>query len=171
MKTKWLLIGVALLMTVLAIGAVACGDDDDDDDEAPTATEEPADDVVDDDEDMDDDMILQLVASLTEMDGSGASGEAEISANGDGILVSIDMTGLPAGERANHLHHGTCTDDPPGEVHITLDSIVADESGDGSQTTSNDEQSIDHFAEGHYLAVHGEDGAIISCGDVVAPAA
>ena len=30
MRTKWLLIGVALLMTVLAIGAIACSDDDDD---------------------------------------------------------------------------------------------------------------------------------------------
>ena len=30
MKTKWLLIGVALLTAVLAIGAIACGDDDDD---------------------------------------------------------------------------------------------------------------------------------------------
>ena len=29
MRTKWLLIGVALLMTVLAIGAIACSDDDD----------------------------------------------------------------------------------------------------------------------------------------------
>ena len=28
MRTKWLLIGVALLMTVLAIGAIACSDDD-----------------------------------------------------------------------------------------------------------------------------------------------
>ena len=43
MKTKWLLIGVALLTAVLAIGAIACSDDDEDDD-APTATEGPADD-------------------------------------------------------------------------------------------------------------------------------
>ena len=30
MRTKWLLIGVALLTAVLAIGAIACSDDDDD---------------------------------------------------------------------------------------------------------------------------------------------
>lgn len=169
MKSKWLLIGVALLVTVFAIGAVACSDDDEDEDEAPTATEEQADDVADDDvaDDDADDMVLQLVASLTEVDGSGASGEASISPDGDGIEVTLSMAGLTEGAHANHLHHGTCPDDPPGEVHITLDVIEADENGDGLQTTSNDEQSIDHFAEGHYLAVHADDGAIISCGDVI----
>ena len=47
MRTKWLLIGVALLMAVLAIGAIACDDDDDDNGngngDTPSAT-----DVVDD---------------------------------------------------------------------------------------------------------------------------
>ena len=39
MRKNWLLIGIALLVTVLAIGAVACSDDDDDDGDTPTATE------------------------------------------------------------------------------------------------------------------------------------
>lgn len=161
MKAKWLLIGVALLTAVFAIGAVACGDDDDDEDEAPTATEEQ----------MDDDMVLRLEATLSEMDGSGASGNAEISPDGEGILVSLDMAGLTEGAHANHLHHGSCAE--LGEIHIFLDDIVADDAGDGSQTTSDDEQPIDHFETGHYLAVHAEDsetiGAVVSCGDVVAP--
>ncbi len=165
MKTKWLLIGVALLTAVLAIGAIACSDDDDDDD----TNGDTNGDVIDDDIDIGDDLgIFQLTASLT---GLEASGEADISLNGEGILVQIDMTGLTEGEHANHLHHGDCTADPPGEVHIALDNIVADENGDGSQTTSNNEEAIDHYAEGHYLAVHGEDGAIVSCGDVVNPLA
>lgn len=162
-NTKWLLVGVALLISVFAIGAVACGDDDDDEDDAPAATEAPADD--------DDDMVLELVANLTEMDGSGASGEAKISPNGDGILVSLGMAGLTEGAHANHLHHGSCAD--LGEIHIFLDDVVADENGDGTQTTADDEQPIDHFVAGHYLAVHAEDsetiGVVVSCGDVVAP--
>ena len=36
MRKNWLLLGIVLLIAVLAIGAVACGDDDDD---ASTATE------------------------------------------------------------------------------------------------------------------------------------
>ena len=66
-NTKWLLVGVGLLISVLAIGAVACGDDDEDD--APAATEAPADDD-------DDDMVLGVVANLTEMAGHGAAGAA-----------------------------------------------------------------------------------------------
>ncbi len=155
MRTKWLLIGVALLTAILALGAVACGDDDED------ALEDILEEIEDELADIG---VFQLVASLT---GPEASGEADISPNGEGILVSIIMEGLTEGEHANHLHHGSCAEQ--GEVHIPLDNIVADESGDGSQTTSNDEESIDHFAEGHYLAVHAEDGAVISCGDVVAP--
>ncbi len=156
MKTKWLLIGVALLTAILALGAIACSDDDDD---------EHLDDILDEIQDELDDLgVLQLVASLT---GPEASGEATISPNGEGILVSLDMVGLTEGAHANHLHHGTCDDQ--GEVHIPLDNIVADESGDGSQTTSNNEESIDHFETGHYLAVHAEDGAVVACGDVVAP--
>ncbi|MCH7699078.1 MAG: hypothetical protein IH865_09110 [Chloroflexi bacterium] len=164
MKTKWLLIGVALITAVLALGAIACGDDDDDDDGNGDIIDDVIDDVIDDD------MILQLVASLT---GPEASGEAEISPNGEGILVTLIMEGLTEGAHANHLHHGTCDDQ--GEIHIFLDDIVADDSGDGSQTTSNDEQPISHFESGHYLAVHVEDsetiGEVISCGDVVDPLA
>ena len=109
---------------------------------------------------------MHLVATVEEMDGSGVSGEVDISPDGDGILVSVVLAGLPEGERANHLHHGSCDDQ--GEVHITLDNVVADEAGDGTQTTANDEQPIDHFETGHYYAVHDEDGAVIGCGDVVA---
>ncbi len=39
MRKNWLLIGIAVLAAVLAIGAVACSDDDDDDGDTPTATE------------------------------------------------------------------------------------------------------------------------------------
>ena len=161
MKTKWLLIGVALLTAILALGAVACGDDDED------ALEDILEEIEDELADLG---VFQLVASLT---GPEASGEAEISLNGEGILVTLIMEGLTEGAHANHLHHGTCDDQ--GEIHITLDDVVADDSGDGSQTTSNDEQPIDHFESGHYLAVHTEDsetiGEVISCGEVVNPLA
>lgn len=157
MQTKWLLLGIALLTAVLAIGAVACGGGDDGE------LQDTLDEIQDELEDVG---VFQLTASLT---GPEASGEADISPNGDGILVSLIMEGLTEGAHANHLHDGSC--DEFGDVHIALDNIVADENGDGLQTTSSDEASIDHFAEGHYLAVHDDEGEVISCGDVVDPLA
>ena len=155
MRKNWLLIGVGLLVAVLAIGAIARGDDDDDGDGNGNGNGE----------------LLRLSVTLTEMDSSGATGTAELTVNGDGIRVTISMTGLgdAEGVHANHLHHGTCDDQ--GEVHITLDNIVADAAGDGSQITANDEQPLTHFESNHYLAVHvagGEPGDVVSCGDVVA---
>jgi len=145
---------------VFAIGAVACGGGDDD-------TQDAIDDILGE---LDDLGVLQLVAQIEEVDGSGASGQADLSLNGDGILVSLSMEGLTEGPHANHLHDGTCDDQ--GEIHITLDDVVADASGDGLQTTASNEEPLSHFETGHYLAVHeaGSDtiGAVIACGNVAA---
>ena len=158
MRKNWLLIGIGLLVAVLAIGAIACGDDDDNGDNGDNGNGNG-------------DVLLRLSVTLTEMDSSGASGTAELTVNGEGILVTLSMAGLGEGEgvHANHLHHGTCAEQ--SEVHITLDNVVADAAGDGSQITANDEQPLTHFESGHYLAVHvagGAPGAVISCGEVVA---
>ena len=159
MRGKWLLVGVGLLIAVFAIGAVACGDDDDD-------VEDAIEDIL---EELDDLGVLQLVAHLEEVDGSGASGEADLSLNGDGILVSLIMEGLTEGSHPNHLHHGTCDDQ--GEIHITLDGVVADASGDGLQTTANNEEPLSHFETGHYFAVHVSDTdlTVVACGNVELP--
>ena len=155
MSRKALLLAVGLLAAVLSIAAVACDDGDDDNGDGNGGV------IVDGD-------VLQLVATLTEEGGSGASGVAELSVNGEGILASLVMEGLSEGVHPNHLHHGSCAEQ--GEIHITLDNVVADESGDGLQTTANDEQPLSHFAEGHYLAVHEaeDDLTVVACGDVVA---
>ena len=162
MRGNWLLIGIGLLIAVFNVAAIACDDNDE---------EEAIDDILEEFEDELDELgVIFLSANLTEVDGSGASGAADLSLNGDGILVSIDMQGLTEGSHANHLHHGSCDD--LGDIHITLDGIVADDTGAGSQTTANDEEPLSHFETGHYLAVHQDDpdtiGAIVACGDVVA---
>lgn len=155
MRSKWLLGAIGLLIAVLAIGAIACGDDE-------KTAEEIVDEILGE---LDDLGVLFLNASLTEVDGSGASGEANLSLNGEGILVSLVMEGLSEGAHPNHLHDGSC--DELGEIHIALDNIVADDAGDGIQTTGSDEEPLSHFETGHALAVHAEDGAIVACGDVI----
>ncbi len=153
MRKNLLLIGVGLLVAVLAIGAIACSDDDGDGDGNGNGNGNGE--------------VFRLDVTLT---GPDANGTAEITVNGEGIFVSISMTGLQEGVHANHIHEGSC--DSQGAIHIGLDNIVADATGDGSQSTGNNEQSLSHYESGHYLAVHeadGDPGAVVSCGDIVVP--
>ncbi len=159
MRKNWPLVGIGLLVAVLAIGAIACSDDDDDGDGNGDGNGNG-----------NGDLLLRLSVTLTEMDGSGASGTAELTVSGEGIQVTLSMTGLQEGVHANHIHEGTCDDQ--GAIHITLDNIVAGAAGDGSQINNNTEQPLSHYASGHYLAVHeadGSPGAVVSCGELVVP--
>ena len=157
MKRYWMLLAIGMLSTLLAVGAIACSDDDDSD---------VVDDIIDD---IVGDEVFQLVAELVSQGDATASGTADISVNGEGILVSIAMEGLSAGAHPNHVHHGTCADQ--GEIHVPLDNIVADDSGDGTQTTGSAELPLSHFETGHYVAVHEaeDDFTVVACGEVVAP--
>ncbi len=174
MRTKWLLIGIGLLVGVAAIAAVACGDNDENGGDGGGAGE--------------------LTATLSEgMEGSGVTGTATLTETDDGTTrVVVSMEGLPEGPHANHIHHGTC--DAEGEMErsrpelrrgvvVTLEELQAGADGDASATTTDfPEEDPDpkfiHFAASHYVAVHvnvifepavgGNDtvGAVISCGNV-----
>lgn len=155
MRKNWLLLGIGLVVAVLAVAAVACDDDDDDDGGGG-------------------DGATTLSATLSEVEGNGVTGSATLTeADDNTTVVVVTMTGLPEGPHANHLHHGTC--DEQGEVHVTLEELQADADGDATATTSGfpsdpEDPGLDHFAAGHYAAVHeaGNDtiGAVISCGNV-----
>ena len=180
MRKIWLLLGVALLGAMLALGAVACGDDDDDDGEEPTSTAEievptepeatqPASETPE---------ASAEIAPITmnEVDGSGVSGSAtmtETATGGTDVEVTIDGS-LEEGSHQSHLHHGNCSD-PTGEIHTTLTSVEAGADGSGSASTTvetaddPDNPPFSHWlAREHYVAVHALDGAVVSCGDVVA---
>ncbi len=148
MRTKWLLIGVGLLVGAVAI---ACDDDDENGGDGGGAGE--------------------LTATLSEMEGSGVTGIATLVPGATQVVVS--MEGLPEGPHANHIHHGTC--DAQGEVHVTLEELQAGADGGASTVTfdfaeEDPDPEFNHFAAGHYVAVHvgGNDtvGAVISCGNV-----
>ena len=152
MRKNWLLLGIGLVVAVLAVAAVACSDDDDDDNGGG-------------------DGATTLSASLSEVDGNGVTGSATLTEADGTTEVVVEMAGLD-GTHANHLHHGDC--DAQGEVHVTLTELEADADGDATATTSGfpsdpEDPGIDHFAAGHYAAVHeagGAPGPVISCGDV-----
>ena len=123
--------------------ATACGDDDEDDGD--------------------------LTATLQGVDGVSASGTASFEAQGDGVEIEIEVDGLPPGMHANHVRHGSCTS--LGEIHVPLTELEADSDGDAAAETEWADNGLDHFAAGHYVAIHElstDDGVgpVIVCGDV-----
>ena len=125
-----------------------------------------------------DSMVLQLTPSRD----SGVSGTATLTDVGEGVKVELDMRGLPeAGiKHINHFHTGgTCTADRAGNVApatIPLKTIVANEDGTGSGTTTLEDATLDSLfdpGKERYIALHSEveEGQgvppVISCADVV----
>ena len=106
-----------------------------------------------------------LTAAIAAFDDSGVSGSATLSAEGDGISVQVTVAGLSEGVHANHLHHGSCAE--LGPIHVPLSDLSAGADGDASGATVWPDNGLDHFASGHYYAVHElVTFAVIGCGDV-----
>ena len=125
-----------------------------------------------------DSMVLQLTPSRD----SEVGGTATLTDTGGGVRVELNMRGLPeAGvEHINHVHAGgTCTADRAGNVApatIPLKTIVANEDGTGSGTTTLEDATLDSLfdpGKDRYIALHSEveegEGVppVISCADVV----
>jgi CHRD domain-containing protein len=79
---------------------------------------------------------------LTQSRGSGVSGTATLKDVEGGVQVTLNMQGLPEPgiKHINHIHAGgTCADDRAGDtapVTIPLKTVVAQEDGTGSATTT-----------------------------------
>jgi Cu/Zn superoxide dismutase len=86
---------------------------------------------------------------LTPSRDSGVSGTATLTDVEGGVKVELNMTGLPeAGvEHINHIHGGgTCADDRAGRtapVTIPLNTVVANDDGTGSATTTIKDVTLD----------------------------
>ena len=161
---RCLLLLVAVLTAALAAGAVACGDDEGDGGAgttttAPTSDDEPTDGAGGG---------FSAIIEGEEDEDEGITGTVTISAGGDGVEVVAELEGMPPGAHANHLHHGSC--DVQGEVHVTLEEMEIDADGSGEATSTFDDPPLEHFAEGHYYAVHegtgADTGRAIGCGDI-----
>ena len=123
-----------------------------------------------------------LTLQLTPSRDSGVGGTATLTDVGESVRVELNMRGLPeAGiEHINHFHTGgTCTADRAGNVApatIPLKTIVANEDGTGSGTTTLEDATLDSLfdpGKERYIALHSEveEGQgvppVISCADVV----
>ena len=174
MRKNWLLIGVALLVAVLSVAAIACGDDDGDGDgngdAVPPATEEPAapgDGAEDGAEDGAAEDGAPIAVILSALGGSAVTGSATLaeSETGTEVVVTI-VTGLEEGTHVNHIHEGTC--DAIGDIGEPLESLEAGADGSAPATTTMTGAVLLHLLEdGHVVAVHALDPAtIVACGSI-----
>lgn len=107
----------------------------------------------------------RLSATITAVDDSGVSGSATLSPAGDGTRIEVVAQGLSEGDHANHVHHGSCAEQ--GAIHVPLTDLSAAAAGDALGETVWAENDLDHFATGHYVAIHElVTFAVIGCGDV-----
>ena len=107
---------------------------------------------------------------MAEVEGvdSDVAGTVEITITDNVAEVVVNLTGLPEGAHANHIHVGSC--DEQGDVVHPLTELEAGADGTAAGETTLD-VTAEELLEGHYYAVHeGDDdtvGAVIGCGDAV----
>lgn len=103
--------------------------------------------------------------------GQAAMGTAQLTLTGSTLTVKVTVSGLvPNSSHANHIHLGSCASQ--GKVLYPLTTLVADASGNASETTTiNNVTSI--ASSGWYVNVHNSTALTtqtgfdpIACGDV-----
>jgi len=139
---------LSLLLTILALtlavfALAGCGSDDDD--------EAAGDDVT---------------VELSEVDGSGQTGTATLTSDGEMTLVSIQIDGDPVSDsQPAHIHEGNCGDELNPEPLYGLPNVA-----DGSSETSV-EASVDTLTgdDDYAINLHMSDDDLetyTSCGNI-----
>ncbi|TVR75445.1 MAG: hypothetical protein EA415_03855 [Sphaerobacteraceae bacterium] len=102
-----------------------------------------------------------VTIDMQEVDDSGQSGTANITSDGDQVVVSIEIEPGPDGEpQPAHIHEGTCQD--LGDVAYPLEDVV-----DGVSESTADVSIADIIASDYAIAVHlseDEMEVIVACG-------
>jgi hypothetical protein len=156
-KSSWLLLALPLALA-------ACGGD-----ETETA-ETPADSAIAaiDAPDVDPMAGMASTLSLQPMGDSKSSGQATVTPNGQQTQVQIQLSGLTPGAHPGHIHSGTC--EAPGEVLQPLPVITAGADGAGTADTTLALDAMTVMDGQHIIAYHGEGGAPVACGSLMAHA-
>jgi hypothetical protein len=110
-----------------------------------------------------------VVVPINELNGSGVSGDASLTDNGDGTTtVDVLVDGATGGHPA-HIHSGTCAE--LGDVVYPLTDLDAS----GASVTTIDVPLAELLASGPYaINIHlsaDEIGTYVACGDIPVEAA
>lgn len=107
---------------------------------------------------------------LAAVGGSGVTGEAMLTAQGNQTQVMVRLAGAKgAGTHQGHIHTGTC--EQPGSVVAPLEPVTTDASGAGSSTKTVDVPASAAMNGQHIIAYHeagGSPGAPVVCGAIPA---
>ena len=137
--SKFVRVATLLAIAIATLALVACGSDDD---------EAAGDDVT---------------VELAEFEGSGQTGTATLTADGEMTQVVISIDSPIADSQPAHIHEGTCDDLTPEPLY-GLPNVT-----DGSSDSTVD-VSLDTLTSGEYainLHMSDEDLATYtSCGDI-----
>lgn len=156
--------GWLLLALPLSLAACGGGEDDSAAEAVDTATVAPmaSDTAAHDMGAMPTTLALQAVGS------SGAMGQATITPNGAQTQVQVQLSGLTPGAHPGHIHEGNCP--TPGAVVHPLPEITAGADGSGSAETTLTADATTFLDGKHLISYHGEGGAPVACGDLMAHA-
>ncbi|MEX0675205.1 MAG: hypothetical protein WD067_10550 [Gaiellaceae bacterium] len=132
-----------LLLTVLVLGlAAGCGGDDGDDEAAGGDT---------------------VTVELAEQNGSGESGTATLTAEGELTRVVLELSNPTSDSQPAHIHAGTCATLDPAPA-FGLPNV---ESGSSEATV---EATLDELTSGEYAVnVHqsnDEADVYVACGEI-----
>jgi hypothetical protein len=115
-----------------------------------------------------------VTLDMKAVSGSKVTGTAVITQAGNGIMVSVKLSGFdPNTSHDGHIHTGTC--EQQGGVVFPLTTIKADAQGAGSADTTLANASFATVSDGkHYVQYHtasNPPGQQVSCANIPAASA
>lgn len=107
--------------------------------------------------------------SLQQVGGSGVTGEATISAQGEGTMVMVTLMNAPQGPHAGHIHQGTC--DSPGQIVAPLETVTIPTANGNGTSHSTVPLGVPAMMDGRHIIAYHENagdnpGAPIVCGSI-----
>jgi len=108
-----------------------------------------------------------IVVHMDEQNGSGIDGRAEIfpADGGAKTVVQVFINGLAPGSSHAAMIHIGCT----GGIDVNLGNVVAQAGVTTGRSVTTIDRPFSAIADGtHVVDVHGDDGKVISCGQIPA---
>jgi hypothetical protein len=109
--------------------------------------------------------------AMNAVGSSGVTGQAQFMSQGEGTMVTVNLTAQGNTTHSGHIHQGTC--DAPGEVVVPLQDVTLS-NGAGSSSSTIQVPLATVMNGQHIVAYHAgsgaDTGAPVVCGQIPAQA-